>query len=52
MQYDLVKSGTTIRQLRMQNGYTQEDLARMLNIDRSFFRAVLRNSNKANKVVE
>ena len=37
MQYDLVKSGTTIRQLRMQNGYTQEDLARMLNIDRSFF---------------
>ena len=37
MQYDLVKSGTTIRQLRMQNAYTQEDLARMLNIDRSFF---------------
>ena len=37
MQYDLVRSGTTIRQLRIQNGYTQENLAKMLNIDRSFF---------------
>lgn len=36
MQYDLVKSGTTIRQLRMQNGYTQEGLAKVLNIDRSY----------------
>jgi len=36
MQYDLVRSGTTIRQLRIQNGYTQEELAKVLNIDRSF----------------
>ncbi len=46
MQYDLVRSGTTIRQLRIQNGYTQENLAKMLNIDRSFFREALIKAGK------
>ena len=36
MQYDLIQSGAVIRLLRIQNGYTQEGLARALNIDRSF----------------
>lgn len=36
MQYDLIRSGAAIRQLRIQNGYTQEGLAKALNIDRSF----------------
>lgn len=34
-QYDLKKSGKQIRQLRIKNGYTQEELAKELNIDRS-----------------
>lgn len=36
MQYEPVRSGTAIRQLRIQTGYTQEELAKVLNIDRSF----------------
>lgn len=35
MVYDIKKSGERIRQLRKQNGYTQEVLAKELDIDRS-----------------
>ena len=35
MNYDMKKSGARIRQLRIQNGYTQETLAQRLDIDRS-----------------
>lgn len=35
MNYDMKRSGEHIRQLRIQNGYTQEKLAGELNIDRS-----------------
>ena len=35
MAYDIKGSGARIRQLRIQNGYTQEKLAGVLNIDRS-----------------
>lgn len=35
MIYDIKQSGKRIRQLRIQNGYTQEKLARELGIDRS-----------------
>lgn len=35
MNYDMKQSGGRIRQLRIQKGYTQEALARDLNIDRS-----------------
>ena len=36
MHYDMRQSGARIRFLRKQNGYTQEELARLLSIDRSF----------------
>lgn len=36
MNYDMIKSGERIQQLRIQHGYTQGELARELNIDRSF----------------
>ena len=35
MNYDIKKSGARIRQLRIENGYTQEILAQKLDIDRS-----------------
>ena len=35
MSYDTKKSGMCIRQLRKRRGFTQEDLARKLHIDRS-----------------
>lgn len=35
MGYDMKQSGGRIRQLRIQNGYTQEALASKLNISRS-----------------
>lgn len=35
MAYDIKGSGARIRQLRIQNSYTQEKLAGALNIDRS-----------------
>lgn len=35
MHYDMKKCGKRIRQLRLQNGYTQEVLASELNISRS-----------------
>lgn len=36
MHYDIKRSGEYIRGLRMQRGYTQGNLAEILNIDRSF----------------
>jgi len=35
MYYDMKQSGERIRQLRIQNRYTQEAMAKALNIDRS-----------------
>ena len=37
MGYDIKRSGERIRQLRIQNGYTQEKLAGVLNIDQSYY---------------
>ena len=37
MAYDIKRSGERIRQLRIQNGYTQEKLAEALNIDQSYY---------------
>lgn len=36
MNYDMKKSGERIRQLRIQAGFTQSELALKLNINRSF----------------
>ena len=36
MEYDIRRSGAYIRNLRIQEKYTQEDLAKAMNIDRSF----------------
>ena len=36
MIYDIERSGECIRQLRIRNGYTQEQLAKELHIDQSF----------------
>ena len=35
MNYNMEKSGGRIQQLRIQHGYTQEEFAKTLNIDRS-----------------
>ena len=35
MNYNMEKSGERIQKLRIQHGYTQEEFARTLNIDRS-----------------
>ena len=35
MFYDMKQCGARIQQLRIQNGYTQEEFAKILNIDRS-----------------
>lgn len=37
MNYNMEECGRRIRQLRIQGGLTQEELAEMLNIDRSFY---------------
>ena len=37
MVYDIKGSGARIRQLRIQNGYTQEKLAEVLNVDQSYY---------------
>lgn len=37
MNYDTKRSGERIRQLRIQNGYTQEEIAGLLNMDRSYY---------------
>ncbi len=36
MYYDIKRSGERIRQLRIQSGYTQNELAEKLNIDQSY----------------
>ena len=36
MNYDMKQSGTRIQNFRIQYGYTQEELAKAVNIDRSF----------------
>lgn len=36
MNYDMIRSGKRIQQLRMEKGYTQDELAVALNINRSF----------------
>ncbi len=36
MNYDMKRSGAYIRNLRIQNGYTQNELAKAMNMDRSF----------------
>ena len=37
MNYDMKQSGERIRQLRIQNGLTQEKIANALNIDQSYY---------------
>ena len=37
MNYDIKRSGERIRQLRMKQGYTQEETAELLNMDRSYY---------------
>ena len=37
MNYDTKRSGERIRQLRIHNGYTQEELSGLLNMDRSYY---------------
>ena len=36
MNYDMIHSGKRIQQLRMEKGYTQDELAATLNINRSY----------------
>lgn len=40
MQYDMKKSGAHIKNLRIRNGYTQGELAKMLRVDRSFLSCI------------
>ena len=40
MYYDMEKSGARIQQLRIQNGYTQEELAEKLHIGQGFLSRV------------
>ena len=37
MNYDMKKSGARIRQLRINSGLTQEEVATALNVDRSYY---------------
>lgn len=36
MNYDMKRSGAYIQNLRIRNGYTQNELAKVMNIDQSF----------------
>lgn len=45
MNYDMKKSGERIRQLRAIRGFTQGDVAQMLNIDRSFYSRIEAGKN-------
>ena len=45
MYYNIERSGTIIRQLRKRNGYTQEELAKILRIDRSFYSRIESGKN-------
>ena len=40
MNYNMEECGSRIRQLRIQNGLTQEEIAETLNIDRSFYNRI------------
>ena len=40
MNYDMKRSGAYIQKLRMQNGYTQNELAKAMNIDQGFLSRV------------
>lgn len=40
MNYNVKQSGERIRQLRIESRYTQEDLAKVLHVDRSFLSRV------------
>ncbi len=40
MYYDMKQSGARIRFLRKQNRYTQEELAKLLSMDRSFLSGI------------
>ena len=40
MHYDMKQSGASIRFLRKQNRYTQEELAKLLSMDRSFLSGI------------
>ncbi len=40
MHYDMKQSGARIRFLRKQNRYTQEELAKLLSMDRSFLSGI------------
>lgn len=42
MLYDIKEGGERIRRLRVKEGYTQEQLAEILNIDRSFYSRIER----------
>ena len=37
MNYDMKRSGERIRRLRVNCGFTQESIAAVLNVDRSFY---------------
>ncbi len=45
MNYDIGQSGVRIRQLRIKNGLTQEQVAAALNIDRSFYSRIEAGKN-------
>lgn len=45
MNYDMKRSGARIRQLRKKNGYTQEQIAQALNIDRSYYSRIESGNN-------
>lgn len=45
MFYDIEKCGERIRQLRKENGYTQEKIAKILNVDRSFYSRIESGKN-------
>lgn len=45
MNYDMRKSGERIQQLRIQHGYSQEKVAKLLNIDRSYVSRIESGNN-------
>ena len=45
MNYDMKKSGDRIQQLRIQHGYTQGELAKELNVDRSYLSRIESGKN-------
>lgn len=45
MNYDMRKRGERIQQLRLQHGYSQEKVAKLLNIDRSYVSRIESGNN-------